>query len=336
MMKKYLTLRVLSNLFWITILLLGISACGGSGKKQSAEEKTTWAEKLGYPSGKKVIILHADDAGMCEEANIATEYYLENNYIQSAAIMVPCPYADEMIEWAMANSKKDVGVHLTLTSEWNTYRWPTVTDPAEVPGLIDKEGKMYHNVPEVVLNASPEEVEKEIRAQIDYVLEKGLKPGHIDTHMGTLYGRPAFVKVFYKVAQEYGIPANAIDLSDPEVVKEFRAKGYPISSEVIELAESYSLPKVDFFTSAPNEKTYEEKVNSFKQLISSLKPGITEIIFHPSVETENLKGITGSWQQRVWEAKMFADADMINFFEDEGIIFTNWKEMMKRHKKIEN
>jgi hypothetical protein len=141
------------------------------------------------------------------------------------------------------------------------------------------------------------------------------------------------VKAFFKVAEEYGIPANAIDLSDTTVVKEFRAKGYPIDDNVVKLAGSYSLPKVDNFTSAPNAKTYEEKVGAFKQLVKSLKPGITEIIFHPSVGTENLKSITGSWQQRIWEAEMFADADMIKFFEEEGIVFTNWKEMMVRFKR---
>ncbi|MBT6006831.1 MAG: ChbG/HpnK family deacetylase, partial [Prolixibacteraceae bacterium] len=143
----------------------------------------------------------------------------------------------------------------------------------------------------------------------------------------------SFVAAFLKVAQEYKIPANAIDLSNPEVVAVFREQGYPITDDVIELVNKYTLPKVDFFTSAPNAKSYEEKVDNFKQLINQLKPGITEIIFHPSVETENLKSITGSWQQRVWEAKIFADADLIQFFKDEGIIFTNWKEMMARFEK---
>ncbi|MDX1284067.1 MAG: ChbG/HpnK family deacetylase, partial [Draconibacterium sp.] len=78
---------------------------------------------------------------------------------------------------------------------------------------------------------------------------------------------------------------------------------------------------------------YENKKENFKNLVKSLRPGITEIIFHPSVETENLKTITGSWQQRVWEAKMFGDKEMIQFFKDEGIVFTNWKEMMERHNK---
>lgn len=327
------------TLNFIILSLFIISLIGCETKKENNKvvmnkpEPKNWAEKLGYPAGKKVIILHADDIGMCEEANIAVKPMLTNKYIQSAAIMMPCPYAEEFVIWAKEHSKMDIGLHLTLTSEWQNYRWGPVADPKEVPGLIDPDGKFWHEVPGVVKHASAEEVEKEIRAQIEKSIALGYRPDHIDTHMGTLYGRPDYVKVFYKVAEEYGIPANAIELSDPEVVKAFRSKGYPIDDNVVQLANNYSLPKVDNFTSAPKGETYKDKITKFEELIQSLNPGLTEIIFHPSVETDNLKSITHSWQQRDWEAKMFSDPDLIKFFKDEGIIFTNWKEIMKRFKK---
>ena len=203
----------------LSVAILGVNSVYAN----SGEKAKNWAERLGYPAGKKVIILHADDAGMCDEANIATQKQLKNGEIQSAAVMMPCPYAEEMIKWAIKNPKQDVGIHLTLTSEWKTYRWPTVTDPKEVPGLLDSEGKMWRSVREVVMNATAEEVKKEIKAQIDKAIEMGHNPGHIDTHMGTLYGHPSFVKAFFEVAVEYGIPANAIELSDEEVVNNFNA-----------------------------------------------------------------------------------------------------------------
>ncbi len=297
----------------------------------SSEKKVTNAGKLGYPEGSKVILLHCDDAGMCEEANIAVAHYFETGDINSAAVMVPCPYAEELVEWAKTQDSPDIGIHLTLTSEWKEYRWGPVSDSSLVAGLIDPEGKLWHDVPDVVTHATAEEVETEVRAQIDKVLAMGFTPTHIDTHMGTLYGSTEYLKVFLKIANEYNLPANAIDLSDPEIAEFFKQAGYPINEEVVGLLDDYALPKLDFFSSVPEGKTYEEKRENFFNLLNSLEPGITEIIFHPSVETDNLKTIMVPWQQRVWEAQLFSDPVVKEFLEDNDIIITTWKEIMKRH-----
>lgn len=327
--------NILNNkkIYFLTIIIIFLcfTSCSQNQKQEDVSlTGNNWAEKLGFPEGKKVLILHADDIGMCEEANSSAYSYLENKQIQSAAIMVPCPNAEEAILWAAKNPNMDVGLHLTLTSEWKTYRWGSVADPAKVSGLLDPEGKMWRSVEEVVLNAKPQEVELEIRAQIDKAISLGMKPSHIDTHMGTLYGSSEFVKVFFKVAEEYNIPANAIDLSNPAVAEHFKKAGYPIDENVIETVKNYKLPKLDFFSSVPKGNTYEEKRENFFNHVKEIPAGLTEIIFHPSVESENLKTITNSWQQRVWEAEMFADPVVKKFFKDEGIIFTTWKELMKR------
>ena len=315
-------------------MMLNLNGCAQNESDQKEVlVGNNWAEKLGFPTGKKVLILHADDIGMCEEANTSAYSYLENKQIQSAAIMVPCPSAKDAILWAAKNPNMDVGLHLTLTSEWKTYRWGSVEDPNKVSGLLDSERKMWRSVEEVVKNATPQEVELEIRAQIEKAISLGMKPSHIDTHMGTLYGSPEFVEVFLKVAEEYNIPANAIELSVPQVVEHFRKAGYPITDEVIKTMANYSLPKVDFFSSVPKGKTYEEKRENFFNHVKEIPAGLTEIIFHPSVESENLKTITNSWQQRVWEAEMFADPVVKKFFSEEEIIFTTWKEIMERFEK---
>lgn len=293
----------------------------------------TWADKLGFPKGKKVLLLHMDDAGMCPEANAAVESYIENGYLRSAAVMMPCVNAVSMIEWANLHPSADIGVHLTLTSEWKTYRWGPVSDASKIPGLIDPDGKFYHEVPEVVMHASAKEVETEIRAQIEKAIALGHRPTHIDTHMGTLYGSVDYVGVFLKIAEEYHIPANVIDLSVPEVAGKFKQEGYPINTDVIEKVGEYRLPKLDNFTSVQHGSTYEVKRENFFKLVKALKPGLTEIIFHPATLSENLKTITGSWQQRVWEGKLFADPVVHQFFKDEGIIITNWKEIMNRFEK---
>ena len=317
------------------VLMILLPACNRSGgnsqkKTDAVEAKITNAEKLGFPAGSKVILLHSDDAGMCDEANIAVRNYFESGDLRSAAVMVPCPYAMELVDWAKTQDLPDVGVHLTLTSEWKSYRWGPVSDPAKVPGLIDPEGRMWHDVPEVVSHASAAEVETEVRAQIDRVIAAGFTPSHIDTHMGTMYASLDYLKVFLKIAEEYKIPANAIDLSDTAIAENFRKAGYPITTDVVDLLNQYSLPKLDNFSSVPDGDTYENKRDNFLVLLKSLGPGLTEIIFHPSVETENLKSITGSWQQRVWEAQLFSDPVVKEFFETNGILITTWREVMKR------
>ena len=295
-------------------------------------EGENWAEKLGYPVNSKVVMLHADDIGMCSEANEAVIPYLLNDQIQSAAAMVPCPWFNDIADWYKKHPEEDIGLHLTLTSEWKNYRWGPVSNPSNVPELIDPEGYMWRGVIDVVSRTPVTTIEKEVRAQIERAYERGIKPGHIDTHMGTLYSKVEYAEAFFKVAMEYGIPANVIEFT-PDRVQKFRKQGYPITARLIQSGTEYTLPKLDDFTSVPNGKSYQEKKENFFDLIQNLEPGITEIIFHPSIETEGLKKITNSWQQRVWEAKMFSDPEVIQFLKNEGIIFTNWKEMMVRFKE---
>jgi chitin disaccharide deacetylase len=289
----------------------------------------TWAEKLGYPSGKIVLMLHADDIGMCYEANMAAKAYLTGKHIQSAALMVPCPWYNEMADWYKQNPDYDLGLHLAMNSEWRWYRWGPAAGKLKVPSMCDAEGFLWRDTIETARKATPEDVETEIRAQVDRAIAKGSRPGHIDTHMGTLYARIEFTKAYLKVAQEYRIPAMVVEQS-PAVTAKFKKQGYPITDESIALLASYKLPKLDDFNSAPEAKSYEEKREKFQQLVRSLSPGLNEIIFHPSVLTETLKAITGTWQQRAWEAEMFADPAMHAFFDREGIVFTNWKEIMQR------
>lgn len=303
-------------------------------QKATEPQRITNAEKLGFPKGTKVLLLHMDDLGMCEEANQAGMNYIANGHILSGAVMMPCEFAVPFVEWVKNVPNADIGVHLTLTSEWKSWRWPTVSPAESVPGLLDPEGKMWRSVPEVVMHATPREIETEIRAQIEKMLSLGLRPTHIDTHMGTLYGSPAYVRVFLKVAQEYRIPANAIDLSNPKVADFYRSAGYPINDEVIQMLAEYSLPRLDNFGSVPEGKSYEEVKSGFMEMLKALEPGLTEIIFHPSFETGNLKTITGTWQQRVWEAQIFSDPEIHRFFKDNNIQITSWREIMQRHDNL--
>ena len=314
------------SLFLITIL--AVQSCVNSKKVEPA----TQAEKLGFEKGKKVLIIHADDAGMCPEANRAIEKYLEKGEIKSTSVMMPCPAAEPMVEWAKKQSDIDLGIHLTLTSEWKSYRWGPVSDSAKVPGLIDPDGKFWHEVPGVVAHASAGEVETEIRAQIEKAKSLGWQPTHLDSHMGTLFGSPDYIEVYLKVSEEYNIPAAIVDFSDKKIVEFYQKMGYPINDEEVKLVENYKLPKLDFYTYVPKGATYEELKKSFFKMVKSLKPGLIQVFFHPSEYSANLKTITNSWQQRVWEAELFSDPEVRDFLATEEVVITNWIEVMEKFK----
>ena len=296
------------------------------------EKNMTQAEMLGYEKGEKVLIIHADDAGMCTEANRAVEEYLKKGDIKSTSVMMPCPAAEKMVEWAVAHPKYDVGIHLTLTSEWKTYRWGPVSDPAKVPGLIDPDGKFWHEVPGVAQHASAKEVETEIRAQIEKMISLGWKPAHMDSHMGTLFARPDYLQAYLKVSEDYGIPAAVVNFANDDIIGIYKDQGYPITDEVVEMVKAYRMPKLDFYTSVPNGKTYDEMRDNFFKMVKALKPGLVQVFFHPSVFSERLKTITNSWQRRVWEAQLMSDPKVKKFFKDNGIIIASWKEVMERQK----
>ena len=187
-----------------------------------------WAEKLGYPVDSKVVMLHADDIGMCSEANEAVIPYLLNDQIQSASAMVPCPWFNDIADWYKKHPEMDIGLHLTLTSEWKNYRWGPVSNSSSVPELIDTEGYLWRGVIDVASRTPVATIEKEVRAQIERAYERGIKPGHIDTHMGTLYSKVEYTEAFFNIAMEYGIPANVIEFT-PDRVQKFRKQGYPIT-----------------------------------------------------------------------------------------------------------
>lgn len=309
------------------VLVLGLVA--GWSAATFPVRAETWAEKLGYPPGKRVLIFHADDIGMCYEANEAAKRYLPAGEIQSIAMMVPCPWFNEIAGWYKEHPDYDCGLHLAMNSEWRWYRWPSVAPREQVPGMIDSDGYLYGETLMTALKAKPSEIETEIRAQIERALSRGIRPSHIDTHMGTLYARPDFTAAYAKLAVEYRIPAMIIEHT-PKIVEKFRQRGIAPSDALKKVLDEYPLPKLDDFDSVPEGKTYEEKRDAFFLQVKNLDPGITEIIFHPSLETEGLKQITNSWPQRVWEAQLFSDPVVKQFFASEGLLFTNWKEMMQR------
>src|SRR5437868_2829575 len=170
-----------------------------------AQMKTV-AERLGHPANSKLLILHADDLGVAHSENAASFDALDKGAVNSASVMVPTPWITEVAAYARTHPNADLGIHLTLTSEWATYRWGSVESKDKVPSLLDIDGTFPRETKTVATRAKPDEVERELRAQIDRAIALGIHPTHLDSHMGTLFSTPELVAAYVKVAHEYHLP----------------------------------------------------------------------------------------------------------------------------------
>src|SRR5512132_1079929 len=173
----------MTTLRWLSVILLFVAS------SLHAQTRTV-AERLGYPRDAKLLILHADDLGFAHSIDVASFDALDKGAISSASIMVPTPWITEVAAYAKAHPNADLGIHLTLTSEWQTYRWGSVESKDKVPSLLDSTGTFPSEERLVAATAKPVEVEREIRAQINRALALGIRPTHLDSHMGVLFTTP--------------------------------------------------------------------------------------------------------------------------------------------------
>jgi predicted glycoside hydrolase/deacetylase ChbG (UPF0249 family) len=284
-----------------------------------AQTKTI-AERLGYPPDSKLLIIHADDLAVAHSEDAASFDALDKHAATSASIMVPCPWLTEVAAYANAHPDADLGLHLTLTAEWKSYRWGPMESKDRVPTLLDPSGNLWPDVEPAVRNIKADEAEREIRAQIARAESMGIHPTHLDSHMGTLFAKPELFAVYVKVAHEYKLPFLAV-------------RGPQAPAALLSLLSPSDIVLDSLVMADPSISSANWK-NFYTTAIQNLKPGVTEIIVHLGHDDAELQAVTidhpdygAAWRQRDYDA--VTSPEFKQALEQNHIILIHWKDLKK-------
>lgn len=269
-------------------------------------------QKLGFDNDARVVIFHADDIGMNQASVTAYAALLNGSPLTSAAVMVPCPWFPEaagLIRAQASNPALDVGVHLTLTSEWGSMRWGPISTTAVSTHLFDDEGYFPRQSEPVQQYGDVDAIGVEIEAQIGRALDAGIVPTHIDSHMGTLF-HPRLLPQYIQSAMRHQLPFLGLRLDEAQ----YRARGYDVETAVFlaqstQQLEAQGFPLFDSIQMMPlHEKhTYDERLDHAEHLINALPPGLHYFIIHPSEDSPELRALTVNWPARVGDLRLFLD-----------------------------
>lgn len=279
------------------------------------------ADQLGFPAGTKLIIVHADDLGETHAVDAAAMKALEAGTINSASLMVPCPWFPEMADYAKSHPEADLGLHLTLTSERVYYRWGPAASIDKVPSLVDQNGYFHHDW-EAHEQINAKEVATELRAQVERALAMGVHPTHLDSHQYRLIvGGKELFDAMLRVAHDYNLPIF--------VTRDWFAE-HPYLQSSLGPADIVLDHTVTIEPEVPPEKWAEFYVNALK----NLKPGVTEFVIHPGFDDEELRAATreratwgAAWRQRDYD--FFTSQQFRDMLAQQNIKTITWRELAR-------
>jgi predicted glycoside hydrolase/deacetylase ChbG (UPF0249 family) len=285
-----------------------------------ASGQQTLAEKLGYAADAKLLIVHADDIGLAQSVNEATNEAFASGGITSGSIMVPCPWFIDFSEHYKSHPDLDVGIHITLTSEWDYYKFGGVLPSSEIPSLLDENGYFYPTTEEVGIHSNPVEAEKEIRAQIDRAIAYGIKPTHLDTHMGSVLAKPELVEIYMRLGKEYKLPVFAPRMMLFAMPEEMRDM---VKQEYILVDQMFMLD-VD----GPDASWEEE----YGKMIEKVSPGLNLMIVHLAYDNAEMQAVAinhpafgATWREK--DLKYVQSQTFHDLLKENQIQLVTWKEI---------
>ncbi len=283
-------------------------------------QQRTVSELLGYPADTKLLIIHADDMGVSHSSNAATIEAMESGMVNSASIMVPCPWFPEAAKYAANNRHLDFGIHLTLTSEWSQFRWGPVTPYNEVPGLVDEQHFFYPGWNGDMGDATAEEVEKELRAQIKRAIVWGIDITHLDTHMFALYLNSDYLHVYQKLGREYRVPV----LLDRQWLD---MRGL----DPAEVTGKEDLVVDRLYMALPDQ--VENGLDEYYiNVLQSLNHGLNVLLIHPAFDNDEMRAVTkgfadfgSAWRQKDFD--FFTSERCRKIIQKNNIRLVTWREI---------
>ncbi|MVM29206.1 ChbG/HpnK family deacetylase [Spirosoma sp. HMF4905] len=285
-------------------------------------QNLTIQEKLGYPKNTKLLIIHADDIGVSHAENAASFKALESGFVNSGSIMVPCPWFPESADYAKNNPTKDLGLHLTLTSEWKLYKWGPVRSKNEVKSLLDKQDYLYETAKGLAQSGTASEVESELRAQIERAKAFGIDATHFDTHMGATLLKPEFLSAYIKLGHEYRTPV----LLNKEHLK--LIGGY---DDLAKYITDKDVVVDNIYMALPND--YKAGMTQYyEQVINNLQPGLHCLLIHTCFDNDEMKAVTmgysiyhGTWRQADYD--FFTSKKCGDLLKKNNIQLVTWREI---------
>jgi predicted glycoside hydrolase/deacetylase ChbG (UPF0249 family) len=292
---------------------------GGVVAAGTQSQSKTLAERLGYPSDAKLLIVHADDLGMAHSVDAASVKAFESGLVKSGSIMVPCPWFSEIAVYARSHPDADLGLHLTLTSEWSLYRWGPVLSKERAASLIEQGGYFYPTEDVAAAHIDAREAEAEIRAQIERARAYGIQPTHLDSHMGTLYQNKALFDVLLRVARDNGLPVR--------MSREAMA-GTPSLASVLTPDDVL----IDRIVTIGPDVTPDKWAEFYTDAIKGLKPGVTEMVIHLAFDDDEMRAITinhpdwgAAWRQRDFD--FFTGETFRRLLRENNVKLVTWREV---------
>lgn len=274
--------------------------------------------RLGFTEQDRVAIIHADDVGMCQASIQAFEELDAFGLVTCGAVMVPCPWFPQAADYARSHPQTDLGLHLTLTSEWPLYRWGPVSTRDPRSGLMDEEGFFPRRTEDFQAKANQRAAIGEMEAQLQRARQFGIRLSHIDTHMGTVI-HPKYLQAYVSLAQKNRLPAMLLRMEESDLLKmglnQLTAK---LGARLIQQLEQSGFPMADAIVQLPLDQP-DNRLEIAKNAFDTLKPGVTHFIIHPSVDTPELRAITPDWRGRVADYQTFLREDLREYVRQIGV-----------------